>query len=327
LHRRRALAAFASLAIAPALAETRLRMVRRIQRVAIVFYGTPANSRSRRDAFVNAMRELGYEDGRNVRFDWRYANGQPDLVVRNATQLSHEIVDVVVSFSAINTEALRDAGISAPVVMSALDDPVRSGFAHELARPGTNFTGLTTNVVAQASRYLELLLEAVGKASVLGLLASPASSTYQLFRSRVDEAAARRGVHVASLDAATPEEIDRVLGRGQPAMQGLIVTSDTLFYNERRRIVELANEARLPAIYPRFGYVEVGGLMSYAPNDERLAARAAKFVARIIEGEAPEAMPIEGPIVYELAVNRRAAKSMALELPSALIKKADRLVG
>jgi putative ABC transport system substrate-binding protein len=301
--------------------------VRRIQRIAILFYGSPGSSASRRAAFVRAMREHGYEDGNNVRYNWLYANGQPDLVARHAAQLTREVTDVVVSFSTNNTTALREAGVARPVVMIAIDDPVRAGFARELAHPGTNFTGMTTNVVAQAPRYVELLAEALGRMSAIGLLASPASTTYRLFRARVEDEAARHGIRVAALDATTPDDIERALGRGHPGVQGLVVTSDSMFYNERRRIVELVNGERLPTIYPRFGYVEVGGLMSYGPNDDRFAARAAKYVARIIEGEAPENMAIESPETYELAVSRRAARTIDLDLPATFIKKADRVVG
>src|SRR6185436_9617936 len=146
------------------------------------------------------------------------------------------------------------------------------GFAHELSRPGMNFTGMTTNVIAQAPRYVDLIAEAAGKPTQVGLLASPGSTTYRLFRSRVEEQAGRRNLRIVPIDVATPQDIERVLGPGsQPPVDGLIVTSHDMFYNERRRIAELAAERRLPTIYPRFGYVQAGGLMSYGPNDEYFA--------------------------------------------------------
>jgi putative ABC transport system substrate-binding protein len=329
LHRRRALAAIASLAAAPAFAQQppQLRQVRRIRRVCLFFFGTPANSRTRRDAFIQAMLLGGYADGANVRYDWRYANGQQDLVNRHAREMLNAVPDVIVAFSATNAQALKEAGVASPVVMIAVDDPVRGGFAHDLSRPGTNFTGLTTNVIAQAPRYVELIDEATPRTAQIALLASPASSTYKLFRSRVEEHAARRNIRVAVLDAATPQDIERVLGPGLREVQGLVVTSDAMFYNERRRIAELAIERRIPAVYPRFGYVEAGGLMSYGPNDDYFATRAAAFVVRILDGDAPSDMPIEGPTRYELGVNRKAAAAIGLTLPEALMKRADRLVG
>ncbi len=296
-----------------------------MRRVTIFFFGTPANSRARREAFVKAMLDLGHVDGRTVRYDWRYANGQPDLVTRHARELVREVADVIVSFSPANTQALRDAGVATPVVMIAVDDPVRDGFAHELSHPGMNFTGMTTNVIAQAPRYVELMHEALGKAATIGLLASPASSTYRQFRTRVEAEAVRRAVQIASLDASTPQEMERALTTDQP-MQGLIVTSDAMYYTERRRIIEIVTDRRLPAIYPRFGYVEAGGLMSFAPNDEYVATRGASFAARILEGDAPSGMPIEAPTRYELGVNPKAARAIGFALPKSLVQKADRIV-
>jgi len=329
LHRRRALAALASLAAAPAFAQQppKLRQVRRIRRVCLFFFGTPTNSRTRRDAFIQAMLQAGYADGTNVRFDWRYANGQQDLVNQYAREIAQGVPDVVVAFSTTNTQALKDAGVASPVVMIAVDDPVRSGFVHDHSHPGTNFTGLTTNVIAQAPRYVELIDEATPRTSHIGLLASPASTTYKLFRSRVDDQAARRSIRVTLFDAATPQDIDRVLGPALREIQGLVVTSDAMFYNERRHIAELMVERRLPAVYPRFGYVEAGGLMSYGPNDEHFATRGAAFVVRILDGDSPPDMPIEGPTRYELGVNRKAAAAIGFTLPESLMKRADRLVG
>ena len=293
----------------------------------LFFFGAPPNSTARRNAFVQAMAKAGYQDGANVRYDLRYANGQYDLVAQHARELVQVVPDVIVAFSTTNVLALKEAGVGSPVVMIAVDDPVRSGLVQDMSHPGTNFTGLTTNVIGQAARYVELIDEVTTRTTQIGLLASPASSTYKLFRSRVEDAAARRNIRVVPLDAPTPADVDRVLGGDQARLQGLIVTSDAMFYNERRRIAELAVERRLPAIYPRFGYVQAGGLISYGPNDEYFATRGAAFVARILDGDSPSDMPIEGPTRYELGVSRKAASAIGLTLPASLMKRADRVVG
>lgn len=296
-----------------------------MRRVTIFFFGTPANSRTRRDAFVKAMLDLGYVEGRTVRYDWRFAHGQADLVARHAHEIANQITDLVMSFSTATTLALREAQVAWPVVMIAVDDPVRSGLAHELSRPGMNFTGMTTNVVAQAPRYVDLLHEVAGKPPALGLLAAPASTTYKLFRSRAEAEAGRRGVRIVALDASTASDIDRALDTAH-GVQGLIVTTDTLYYTERRHIVELVAERRIPAVYPRFGFVEAGGLMSYGPNDEYFATRGASFAARILEGDSPSEMPIEGPTRYELCVSRKAAQAIGLALPASILQRADRVI-
>jgi putative ABC transport system substrate-binding protein len=327
LHRRNALAALASLAACGALAQQRPRtLAQRIRRVAIFFYGTPANSRARREAFVKGMQDLGYVEGTHVRYDWRYGNGQPDLILATVRDLHREAPDVIVAFSTICANALRDEGVASPVVMVAVDDPLRAGFVQDLSHPGMNFTGMTTNVIAQAPRLVELLHEAVPRIGLIGMLASPSSSTYRRFRARVEEQAARRGLKVMPLDATTPQEIERVLATLPAEVGGLVVTNDATYYNERRRLAEIAVDRRLPAMYPRVGHVEVGGLMSYGPNEEYIATRATSFVARILDGDAPADMPIEGPTRYELCVNRKAADAIGLALPAAIVQKADRVI-
>jgi putative ABC transport system substrate-binding protein len=185
---------------------------------------------------------------------------------------------------------------------------------------------MTTNVVAQAPRLVELLHEAVPKMAVLGILASPPSSTYRLFRTRVEEQAARRGLRVVALDATAPQDIERVLSGVAPEVGGLVVTNDATYYNERRRLAEIAVEKKLPAMYPRVGHVEVGGLMSYGPNEEYIATRAASFAARVLDGDSPADMPIEGPTRYELALNRKAAAAIDLAIPATVVRKADRVI-
>ena len=300
--------------------------MQRIRRICVFFFGTPANSRTRREAFMKGMQDLGFVEGTHVRYEVRYGNGQPDVILGIARELHRQVPDVIVCFSTICANVLKDEGVSSPVVMVAVDDPLRAGFVQDLSRPGTNFTGMTTNVIAQAPRLVELLHEAVPRMNTLGMLASPPSSTYRLFRTRVEEQAGRRGLRVLAMDASTPQEIERVLGAIPPEVGGLVVTNDATYYNERRRLAEIAVEKKLPAMYPRFGHVEVGGLMSYGPNEEYIAARAASFVGRILDGDSPADMPIEGPTRYELALNRKAAAAIELAIPPAVVKKADRVV-
>ncbi len=272
------------------------------------------------------MQELGYVDGVHVRYNLLYGNGQPDLIKGFAGELRRDAPDAIAAFSTIIINAMKDEGVTSPVVMVAVDDPLRAGFVQDMSHPGMNFTGLTANVVAQAPRLVDLLHEAIPRVGTVGMLASPASSTYRLFRSRVEEQAARRGLRMMAFDAVTPQEIERVLATVPAEVGGLVVTNDATYYNERRRIAELAVERKLPAIYPRLGHVEVGGLMSYGPNEEYLATRAAGFVARILDGDSPADMPIEGPSRYELGVSRKAAQAIGLALPQSFLQKADRLI-
>lgn len=296
----------------------------KVARVAILHFGTPANFRSRAQAFTRAMQDGGFVEGRNVQYAWRAANGQPDLLKQYARELASGNDDVIVSASTLTTEALRDAGATRPVVMMAVDDPVTAGFARDLVRPGSNFTGITTSVLEHAPRFVDLLLEALGAIGSIAFLAAPDTSTYRSYRGRIEERAARSRIRVATYEARNAADIDRVFAAlGE---QALIVMSATNLYIDRRHIVELAADRKVPAIYPQAGYVDVGGLMSYGPSFEANAARAAAFVARVIDGEAPASIAIERPPRFELVVNRRAAAALGTALSPEYLRKADRVI-
>lgn len=300
----------------------------RVPRVIIVMFGSPARFRRREDAFRKAMADLGYADGRNVIYEWRSANGQQELLEEHARDLAHGGADVVVSASTLATGALYKGGVSLPVVMVAVDDPVARGFARSIARPGANFTGLTADAVEHAPRFVELLSQAAGRLSRIAILANPENSTYDAFREHMGNAVSRSGARLVIIEAANPDQLDREFpAPGQDFADGLIVMNDPMLYNERIRIVELARDARRPVIYPHRGYAEEGGLMSYGPNPELEMRHAAAYVDRILKGAHPRDMAIQPPAKLELVVNRTAARGMGLHLPAEFLKKADRIIG
>ncbi len=289
---------------------------------------SPARFRGREESFRKAMADLGYVDGRNVRYELNSSNGQIELLQQQARDLAQGGVDVVVSASTLTTRVLRDSGVTAPVVMIAVDDPVANGFARSLARPGLNFTGLTADPVERAPRLVELLSQAAGKMSRIAVLMNPESSTYRAYRARIESAVMKSGARMVAIEAATPAQLDREFpASGQDFADGLIVMYDSMLYNQRVRVVELARDARRPVIYPQLGYVEVGGLMSYAANPEKDYQRAANFVDRILKGEHPRNIAIERSAKLELVINRTAARGMGFQIPAEFLKKADKIIG
>ena len=152
------LTALGSFLVLPARAQDRHH---RIPRVAIFTFGSRYNARSRTEAFLKAMRELGWEEGKNIQYEWRFNNGQPDLMREAAVELARDKIDAVVSASTMTTEVLLQATSSVPIVMATVEDPVLSGFVKSLARPETNVTGLTNNTIEQVPRHMELLLKVV----------------------------------------------------------------------------------------------------------------------------------------------------------------------
>ncbi|HEX7560038.1 MAG TPA: ABC transporter substrate-binding protein [Usitatibacter sp.] len=290
--------------------------------------GSSANARSRLDAFRKGMEELGYVEGRNVRYEMRSANGQLDLLREDARELARD-ADVIVSASAHTTRALHEASVSIPVVMVTVEDPVAEGFARSLAHPGGNYTGLSANILDHAPRYLELLSQAAPRLARLALLANPSNPTYRAFRARMESAAYRAGAKaIVVLEASTPEQLETAFPvQGEDVPDGVVVMYDTMLYSQRLRVVELARDTRRPFIYPQRAYVEAGGLMSYGPRPEQNYHRAATYVDRILKGAQPRDMAIEPPVRFELVVNRAAARGLGVQLSPEFLKKADKIIG
>jgi putative ABC transport system substrate-binding protein len=300
----------------------------RLPRVALLMLGSPTNFRSRIAAFRSGMEDLGYVEGRNILFEWHSANGQLEVLGLLARDLVKSGVDVIVSASTLTTKALQQAGGSIPVVMAAVDDPVAEGFARSLSHPGMNYTGLSANVTGEATHFVELLSMAAGKLSRVGLLANPKNPTYRTVLARFEAAAARFGAKLVVLEASTSEQLEQAFpATGQDVLDGIVVMYDSMFYNDRIHVVELARDTRRPVIYPQRGYVEVGGLMSYGPQLEQSYRRCASYVHRILKGARPAELPIEPPTKLELVINRTAARGLGVKLPASFLKKADKIIG
>jgi putative ABC transport system substrate-binding protein len=328
VNRRRAIRALAVLGSAAVLPWANAQAPGRVPRVAILMFGSTANFKSRADAFRKGMAGLGYVDEKTVHYEWCTANGQSDLLQKEANKIAREGYDVIVSASTVTTRALHNATSTIPVVMVAVDDPVANGFARSLARPETNFTGLTASVVDQAPKVVELLSSAVPKRTRFAALANPANTTYRAYCASLQAAIRNAGARLTIMDATTPQQAESAFAAiGLDRVDGVIVMGDSVFYTDRAHITELAASAQRPAIYPHRGYVEAGGLMSYGPNLEHNFVRAADYVDRILKGANPRELSIEQHSKHELYVNRNTARVLGLSLPPDLLKKADRVIG
>jgi len=327
MKRRHALLGITALASSLAL-PSRAQAPAKLPKVALFTFGSRYNARSRTEAFLKAMHEFGYEEGKNVHYESRFANGQPDLLRELAQEVAREKVDVVVSASTLTTEALLQATSSVPIVMATVEDPVISGFAKSLARPETNVTGLTANAVDQVPKHMELLLKTVRGIGKAAALMNPTNAVYAAYRARLESVAKSSRVRLTVMDATTYRDIERAFnGMASAPVGGLVVMSDSPFYTERSTITELAARYRIPAVYPQRAYAEAGGLISYGQNYEFNYTRAATYVDRILKGEKPPEMAIEEPANNELVVNRNAARSLGITLPTELLKRANKVIG
>jgi putative ABC transport system substrate-binding protein len=322
LQRRKAIASLAALAAAPLV---RAQAPRSMPRVAGLCFGSPGNLRTRVDAFVEGMRRLGYVDGRDVRYEFRYGNGQRDLLAGLARDIVAGKPDVIVCGSTLTTPPLIEATKTIPLVMVTAEEALVT--ARNPTRPAPNVTGTVNNALEQIPRSLQHAHAVVPGLTRFAALINPGNPAHVAYRSALEAAARNLRVAIEHIEARARSELDRAVDRAASTGQALVVMSDATLYDDRRAIVELAMVNRIPAMYPQRGYVEAGGLMSYGQNIEAGFARAANFVDRILKGAKPADLPLELPAKVEFTVNRYTAANLGLKIPEDVLKRADRVVG
>ena len=319
MQRRRTLAALGALAILPLAAAQAPPRVR--PRIAIVMYGSPANFRTREEAFKREMRTLGYGPG-DIDYVPYAAYGQADLLAQVARTVVDSRPDVILSAASPATRALLKATSEIPIVIGADEEPVAEGYAQSLARPGGNVTGVAGSVLEHVRRHMEVLLALAPRITQVKALLNPENPAYGAYRVRL-EAASRPGMKLVFADAKNDRQIERAfLDGGHEDKDGMLVMNDAFFYTERRFVTEAAARAKCPTVYPLRGFVEAGGLASYGPNREANFARAAHYVDRILKGAHPADMAIEPSPRLELVLNRYALASLRITPPAEIMKEA-----
>jgi len=277
-------------------------------------------------AFRQGMRELGYVEGGNVRYEWRFTDGRSEPLAPLAAELVRLKVDVIVSGGTPATRAALDATRAIPIVMVYTGDPVGSGFIASLARPGGNITGITNINVEMNAKRVDLLAKILPKLSRLAALLNPANPTYAANRAAMQAAAQAAKHSLLVFDAHTVEQIERAFSmmKAQQA-EALIVHTDSFFHQHARLVGELIRTAGLPAIVPR-AVLDFGGLVSYEPNILSAFRRAPAYVDRILKGAKPGDLPVEQPTKLDLAVNPARAKALGIALPREVMVLADEVL-
>ena len=278
-------------------------------------------------AFPKGMRALGYVEGKNVRYEWRFADGKMESLPELANELVQLKVDVIVTAGTAPARAAQRATRTIPIVMASVGDPLAGGFVARLARPGGNATGLTNLSVDVSPKLLELLTKTVPKISRVALLLNPGSPIGEAILESLRAAAQEARVEVTGVNARTSEEIQRAFSiMVQNGAEALVVAADPYLIQQRRQIAELAAKSSLPAIYGLREYAEAGGLMSYGPNRADIYRRAATYVDKILKGAKPGDLPIEQPTKFELVINLKAAKALGLKFPREVMTLADEVI-
>jgi putative ABC transport system substrate-binding protein len=280
------------------------------------------------EALTEGLRDLGWIEGKNLIIERRLVAQRREQLPALITDLLRLKVDVIVVQNTQTALAAKRATQTVPIVFF-VGDPVHTGLVTSLTRPGGNLTGVANQLPELRRKSLQLLLEVVPKASQIGFLSTPANPAGLSRSWRELEAAARvLGVKMRRFDIMEPRDLDRAFATmRRDRLDGLIVPLDPIFISDRRRLVDLAGEHRLPVLYPRRDFVEAGGLMSYSiPQDELTRRVVARYVDRILRGAKPADLPIEQPTQFEFIINLKTAKTLGLTIPQSLLARADHVI-
>jgi len=299
----------------------------RVPRVGYLFSFTPGEGRHLWEACQQGLRELGYVEGQNIRFEPRWADGHHDRLPELAAELVRLNVDVIVTAATPASRAAKAATNSIPIVIVAVGDPIKTGLVTNFARPGGNLTGLSLLTSELSGKRFELLADVVHDISGLAVLMNPDNPVHTVFLEATRVAAQRSGARLQLIRARDPREIEQ----GFSAAVGdraaaLIVFDDPVLWSYRTQIVALAAKHRLPVMYGYREFVDDGGLMSYGPDRIDHYRRSAAYVARILQGAKPGNLPIEQPTKFELVINLKTAKALGLTMPQSLLLRADQVL-
>ena len=286
-----------------------------------------AESQARYTAFVQALAELGWTVGRNVRIDTRWGASDGDKIRKSAAELIELAPDVILANGASIVDPLRRMTRSVPIVFVNVTDPVAAGIVESLARPGGNATGFTSFEYGISAKWLQLLKEIAPRVTRVGVLRDPTqgSGTSQL--AAIQAVAPSLGAELRPIDVRDASEIERaVTAFASAPNRGLIVTSGTMAIVHRDVIITLAARHKLPVVYPLRYHVDSGGLISYGHDNVDQFRRAASYVDRILKGEKPADLPVQAPTKYETVLNLKTAKALGLKVPESFLVRADEVI-
>ena len=279
-------------------------------------------------AFVDALQQLGWTNGRNVRLDIRWSAGKPADSDKYAAELVSLTPDVIFASASMNLAALQRITHSVPIVFANVIDPVGAGFVASLARPGGNTTGFSAFEYSLSGKWLELLKELAPNVTRVAVLRdSSLASGIGQYAAIEALAPQSLGAELTPIDARDPSEIERdITAFARERNGGLIVTGGSAVSNHRNLIIALTLQYRLPNVYGFRYYPASGGLVSYGPDAVDAHRRAAGYVDRILKGEKPADLPVQTPTKYELVINLKTAKALAITVPQAVLARADEVI-
>jgi putative ABC transport system substrate-binding protein len=301
-------------------------------RIPRIGYLSPVSAASgflaRDELFRQGLRDLGYVEGTNIAIEYRFADGRFDRLPALAAELVQLNVNVIVTAVTQASLAARDATKTIPIVIAGVSDPVGSGLIANLARPGGNITGTSSQTSEVVGKSLEFLKEAIPRIGRVAALWNPANAVFQTqMLKQAETAAAVLRIQLKSFGVRDADELGSAFTAiAQERVDALLVLADPLLIGHQKRIIEFALKQRLPAIYATKEHAAAGGLMTYGPNIEGQFRRAATYVDKILKGAKPADLPVEQPTQFELVINLKTAKALGISIPTTLLGRADEVI-
>ena len=296
--------------------------------VLIAYAESDRAARSEVAAFRGGLAKLGWTEGSNLQIELQWGNGDPDRIRTLAKELIDLRPDVILSPTTLVTGVLARETRTIPIVFVNVADPIASGFAASLARPGGNITGFTVETPAQGGKWVELLKEIAPRTVRMALLFNPATAVpLQFFMPSIQAAASSLAIQISNAPVHAKDEIEGVIAaQARNPGGGLIVMPDPFNSVNRELIIALAARYGVPVIYFNRFFAESGGLISYGTDFAEQFRQVPEYIDRILKGEKPADLPIQAPTKFELVISLKTAKTLDLDVPPLLLGRADDVI-
>ena len=328
MNRRGSVLALLALGAAARPLAAKAQQAGKVYRIGYLSAPTRASVEPGLQAFLRALRELGWVEGQNLIIEYRWAEGKVERLPDLAAELVRLKVDVIVAPAGSAALAAKNATSSIPIVMIFPSDPVEMGLIASLRRPGGNVTGTTFTPGPEIfGKQLQILKEAIPGTSRVAILSNPADLSFALQIREVEAAAQSLRIRIQHVEARGPEQFDSAFAAmARERADALLVNGTSTFLAFRASLAELAVKGRLPTMYSFRENVEAGGLMAYAVNMRDFVERAAPYVDKILTGAKPADLPVEQPTKFVLVINLKTAKALGLTIPQSVLSRADELI-
>ena len=279
------------------------------------------------DTLRERLNELGYSEGHNIAYEYRWAEGKPQRLTELAKELVDLKVDVITALSTPAAIAAQKATQTIPIVFTGVGDPVGSGVVSSLSRPDGNITGISILATELTGKRLEILEEIVPGASPVAMFWNDTNPGMVLRAHEAQNDADKMGLNLQSLGVHDLISFDTAFAAiNSGRFNALLVLVDPFTREHRQRIVDFAAQRRVPAMYESREFVDAGGLISYGPSLPALERRSADYVDMIFKGLKPSDLPVEQPTKFEMVINMKVAKALGLTLPQSVVMRADELI-